>query len=192
MENMEEMIDRFLEVADGDGRGSAYETFSGSARDNDSGYGSGEFGCCAHGTDRGTGEGNRFESSGAVDFCGAGNYDGKGDGQAAYCDDNGYNYPIVPLPGTKSFCGKTVRYVDVGGYHKYPLIFESFSDGVARVRIVKADLTLSPPCWLARIGDSFALGKDCGLALDLATRRHQAAVSPEPEPEYTGDDELPF
>ena len=75
--------------------------------------------------------------------------------------------------------------------NRIPVIIDSIEDNVAKGCTLLEDLTLKP-CFIARVGDSFALGKDPESALDLATRRHQAAITPEPEPVYTGDDELPF
>ena len=75
--------------------------------------------------------------------------------------------------------------------NRIPVIIDSIEDNVAKGCTLLEDLTLKP-CIIARVGDSFALGKDPESALDLASRRHQAAITPEPEPVSTGDDELPF
>ena len=196
MASLEERIAKFLEVFSFYGLGAVDETFSGNGLDNGTGYGSGEFGCCAHGTEWGTGRGYGFEDCGAVVFCGSGYSEGEGTGNACFCDDDGHDDPIVPTPGIKTFCSRRVRYVDVGVSHRYPLVFESLHEGVAVVRIVKIDLTLSPPCHLARIGDSFALGKSRELAIDLAARRHVKATTPAPkiEAHWDPDDpnDLPF
>ena len=73
---------------------------------------------------------------------------------------------------------------------RVPVIIEEVEGNVARGCVIMDDLT-SFPCYIAREGDSFALGEDPQSALDLATRRHQAAVTPEPECGYD-DEELPF
>ena len=75
---------------------------------------------------------------------------------------------------------------------RVPVIIEEVNGNVARGCVIMDDLS-TVPCYIARIGNSFALGKDSRSALDLAYRRHQGAITPEPEPEHgVEDDELPF
>ena len=151
-----------------------------------------------------------------IEYGGAGLYDGRG---TSYTEDLEWGeciHPHLPFEGIKSFNCRPVYYlplmpVKMGGNHQYfafdvfcdevsprrceegrvPVIIDSIEDNVAKGFVLLDDLTLKP-CFIARVGDSFALGKSRDAALDLAKRRHQVVISPEPEPEYTGDDELPF
>ena len=168
------------------------------------------------GTAAGTG-GHRGDDikAASIEYGGAGLYDGRG---TTYTEDLEWGeciHPHLPFEGIKSFDGKPVHYlplmpVKMDGSHLYfafdvfcdevsgqcevgrvPVIIDTIEDNVAKGSVLLDDLTLKP-CFIARVGDSFALGESRESALDLATRRHQVAISPEPEPEYTGDDELPF
>ena len=169
------------------------------------------------GTADGTGghRGNDIKAA-SIEYGGAGLYDGRG---TSYTEDLEWGeciHPHLPFEGIISFNGKQVHYlplmpVKMGGNHLYfafdvfcdevlpghseegrvPVIIDSIEDNVARGSVLLDDLTLKP-CFIARVGDSFALGNAPGKALDLAAKRHQAAISPKPKPEYTGNDDLPF
>jgi hypothetical protein len=167
-----------------------------------------------------TGEGGnmgRDVKAADIVYDGCGMPDGSGFGYAEYLDEGRCYLAHLPFGRIKRFGGRTVHYTppvpvefDYASYvyftcdvfsdrvsmkdcciGRVPVIIDSLEDNVAKGCVLLDDLT-TKPCFIARVGDSFALGKDPGSALDLATRRHQAAISPEPEPICTDDDELPF
>lgn len=167
-----------------------------------------------------TGEGgNMGKDVEAADivYDGCGMCDGWGVGYAEDLDEARAYRPHIPFGNIKRFNGRNVHYtppmpIEIGCniaqyftcdvfsdqvrmrdcyINRIPVIIDSIEDNVAKGSTLLEDLTLKP-CFIARVGDSFALGESRESALDLATRRHQVAISPEPEPEYTGDDELPF
>lgn len=167
-----------------------------------------------------TGEGGnmgRDVAAANLVYDGCGMPDGNGFGYAEDLDEARCYHAHLPFGRIKRFGGRTVRYtplmpveIDYSSYDYFtcdvfsdrasmkdcdisrvPVIIDSLEDDVAKGCVLLDDLTLKP-CFIARVGDSFALGEDPGSALDLAASRHKAAVSPEPEPECSGDDELPF
>lgn len=151
----------------------------------------------------------------SIEYGGTGLYDGRG---TSYTEDLEWGeciHPHLPFEGVKRFDGRPVHYlplmpVKMGGSHLYfafdvfcdevstrhcekgrvPVIIENIEENVAKGCVILDDLT-TKSCFIARVGDSFALGEDPEVALDLATRRHLDAITPEPEPKDTSD-ELPF
>ena len=150
-------------------------------------------------------------------YDGCGTCDGAGVGYAEDLDEARCYRPHLPFGNIKRFNGKLVHYtppmpIEIGGnivqyftcdvfsdkvrmkdcyINRVPVIIDSVEDNVAKGCVLLDDLT-TKPCFIARVGDSFSLGESRESALDLAARRHQVAISPDPGPIYTGDDELPF
>jgi hypothetical protein len=183
-----------------DGSGSGF----GSAMD---GQGSGE---CGHGSGFNSCGGGYYWTGGAggrgymaedgfdsgFTYAGAGGIDGTGEGYGDHWDLK-YSMPDAPTPGIKTIQGRPVHYVDVHPIaNNYPLVFEGFRDDFAIVRILRPDISFSPPCYLMRVGDFFALGKEPHLAHELASGRHLDATTPKPKEEiyWNPDDpnDIPF
>ena len=188
--------------SEGDKDGSGYGFGSAMDGQGDGGRGSGSgFNCCGSGNYWVGGAGGRgymadddFDCG--LKYAGAGNGDGTGDGYGDQWDMK-YSIPDAPTPGIKAFQGRLVHYVDVLPYaNRYPLIFEGSRDGFAIVRVLRSDLSFTPPCYLTRVGDFFALGKEPHLAHELASKRHMEATAPKPKEEiqWNPDDsaDLPF
>ena len=218
MESLEHQIARFLGIAEedgltdsrniwvvmggdsegdkeggGDGSGSAMDGLGEGERGRGSGFGS-----CGGGyywTGGAGGRGYMAEDDFDCGFihAGAGGWDGTGEGCGEHWDIK-YSTPDVPTPGIKAFQGRPVHYVDVLPHaNDYPIVFEGFRDGIAIVRILRPDLSFTPPCYLTRVGDFFALGKEPGLARELATKRHLEATTPKPKEESPRNPkDLPF
>lgn len=219
MESLERQTARFLGIDGEESRTysrNIYVVFGGSSegRVDGSGYGFGSsndgagdhegggcgagFACCGSGNYwmRGRCYMEDDDSDSGYIYAGAGEGNGTGIGYGD-CWELKYSMPDAPTPGIKAIQGRPVHYVDVLPIaNNYPLVFEGFRDDFAIVRILRSDLSFSPPCYLTRVGGFFALGKDPHLAHELAAKRHLDATTPKPKEEihWNPDDpnDLPF
>ena len=139
----EEQIRRFL----GDGSGSGSGSGDGSGSGYGDGYGSGDGSGSGSGSGYGSGDGSGDGSGsgyGSGDGSGSGSGSGSGDGYGSgYGDGDG---------DIKEYCGHTVWMVD-----KTSTLIYSVHGNYAKGAILRGDLTLQP-CYIARVGNSFAHG----------------------------------
>jgi hypothetical protein len=103
---------------------------------------------------------------------GSGSGDGYGDGYGSgsgYGDGygSGYGYEV------KSFGDLLVHEID-----GIQTILHQIRPGLAKASILQLDLTLKP-CWVARVGDSFAHGDTAEQAVQDATDKHNEDLPPE-------------
>ena len=168
-----EEILHFLSIKPGLGSGSCSDFGSGDG----SGYGAGSgYSYCAG---VGSGDGSGFGSCwvlGDDNVVGYGSGYGSGDGTClstgdgagcsyggGSCSDYGYGYGNLNI---KSFNGNIVDYVDL-----LPTIITQVSHGnIARGYIVMMDFTLNP-CYIAKVGTSFAHGKTVKDAVEDANSK---------------------
>ena len=182
-----------------DGSGYGFGSANDGAGDRESGGCGAGFACCGSGnywTAGGRGYMEDDDSDCGFIYAGAGESNGTGIGYGDWWDIK-YSTPDAPTPGIKAFQGSPVHYVDVHPFaNRYPLVFKGFRNDFAIVRILRSDLSFSPPCYLTRVGGFFALGKEPHLAHELAFRRHLDATTPKPKEEihWNPDDpnDLPF
>ena len=130
----------------GEGDGSGYDYSSGSG--SGSGYGSGDGDGSGSGEGDGSGSGSGY-GSGDGDGYGSGSGDGYGSGSGdGYSYGSGYGYSDI-----KALNGNIVDYID-----DVKTIITHVRGYIARGYIVKEDLTFEP-CFIAKVGNSFAHGK---------------------------------
>ena len=164
MESIEKDIERFLAVNPGSGDGSGYGSGygSGDGSGDGSGYGSG------YGDGSGSGSGSGYgygDGSGYGYGYGSGSGDGSGSG-SGYGD--GYGDGDGSGDGSdewRSINGNRIYSID-----NTPTVIYSVKGQVARGAIVRADLTLDP-CYIARVGNSFAHGENIRKAVEDATAK---------------------
>ena len=217
MESLEYQIARFLGIAEEDGLTDSrniWVVMGGDSEGDKEGGGDGSGSAMD-----GLGEGERGRGSG-FDSCGGGYYWTGGAGGRGYMAEDDFDcgfihagaggwggtgegygdhwglkdsMPDAPTPGIKAFQGRPVHYVKVlPCANMYPLVFEGLRDDFAIVRILRSDLSFTPPCYLTRVGDFFALGKEPGLARELATKRHLETTTPKPKEEPENSEGIPF
>ena len=148
-----EEIERFLNVSlsdgsdgSGDGSGSGYGY-------GDDGYGDGSgYGGYGSGDGVGSGDGYGYGSGDGYGY-------GSGDGYSGDGYGYGYSGDII------QFCGQQVHRID-----DVPTIIETVFRNHAKGAILNGDLTLTP-CYVARVGDSFAHGQTLRQAVADATAK---------------------
>ena len=157
---MEELIKSFLTIGYGfgDGSGSGYGDGSGSG----SGYGDGS----GYGSGSGYGDGSGYgfgDGYGDGYGSGYGFGDGYGDGYG-YGDGDGSGYG--DLSSVKKVGDDTIYLVD-----GVPTAFDCIKRNIAKCRILQADMTWEP-CYVVRIGKSFAHGETLHDAQRDAQQKH--------------------
>ena len=155
MESIEKDIERFLAVHHGSGDGSGYGSGDGSGYGDGSGSGYGDGSGSGYGDGDGDGDGygsGYGDGDGDGDGYGSGYGDGDGDG-------DGYG------DGWRSINGDRIYMFD-----DTPTVIYSVKGQVARGAFVRADLTLDP-CYIARVGNSFAHGETIRKAVEDATEK---------------------
>ena len=90
-----------------------------------------------------------------------------------YGDGSGSGYGDGSGDGIKSYNGETIYMID-----GVKTLIEDVKGNFAKGWIVGGDLTLSR-CWIARVGDSFAHGKDIHMAHIEALNKHLCDMSEE-------------
>ena len=159
MESLTDRIDRFLSLGYGygDGYGYGYGDGYGDGDGDGSGYGSGS----GYGYGYGDGYGYGY-GDGDGDGSGYGSGYGSGSG---YGDGDG--------SGIKSYNGETIYMID-----GVRTLIKEVKGNFAQGWIVGGDLTLSK-CWVARVGDLFAHGKDIHTAHIEALNKHMSDMPEE-------------
>ena len=164
MESLNDKIDRFLSIGSGYGYGygdgSDYGDGYGSGYGSSDGYGSGY----GYGDGSGDGYGSGY-GDGSGDGYGSGDGSGDGSGSGSGYDD-GYGYGSDYGDGMKSYNGETIYMID-----GVKTLIEEVKSNFAKGWIICGNLTLSR-CWVARVGDSFAHGKDIHTAHREALNKH--------------------
>lgn len=141
--------------------------------DTDYGFGNGSTGSAdgtGYGFGYGSGYGHMFgDGEGEGDGKGYGSYDESGDGEGC---GSGYGYADGTGDGTGYgewdvivFNGNIVNYIDY-----LPTIITQVRDNIARGYTVRYDLTLTP-CFIAKVGNSFAHGKTIKEAVAYAEEK---------------------
>ena len=147
----DEAIRNFLSLGDGNGDGDGYGYGNGNGDGNGNGYGDGDGDGDGYGYGNGYGDGN-----GDGDGYGYGNGNGNGNGNGyGYGNGNGNGYGY----GNGNGNGNIVK---VGAHHIYkvdgvPTAIYSIHGNYARGGVLQQDFTFKP-CYIARVGDSFAHG----------------------------------
>lgn len=141
METLTDKIEVFLRPGDGSGSGSGSGDVSGDV--SGSGYGDGYGDVSGSGSGSGSGYGS---VSGSV--YGSGSVSGYG-----YGDVSGSGYGSGDGDGIKVYQGQPVYRID-----NIPTLIDSVHETYAKGFILNSDLTLKP-CYIARVGNSFAHGE---------------------------------
>ena len=183
---MEELIKSFLTIGYGSGNGDGSGDGDGDGYGDGYGYGNGNGYGNGDGDGYGNGYGNGYGyGSGDGDGSGSGNGDGSGDGDGyGYGDGygNGYGYGDGDGYGDGYGSGYGNGFLSslkkVGNDNIYdidgvPTAIDNIKGNIAKCRILRVDMTWEP-CYVVRIGNSFAHGETLHDAHRDATQKHMS------------------
>ena len=157
---MEELIKSFLTIGygSGSGDGSGYGSGYGSGSGDGDGYGDGDGDGYGDGYGSGYGSGDGYGSG-----YGSGSGDGDGDGSGS---GDGYG----SLLSIKKVGDDNIYNID-----DVPTAIDHIKGNIAKCRILQADMTWRP-CFVVRIGDSFAHGETIHDAQRDAMQKHMTSA----------------